>query len=74
MSKLKLINVVAPWHDQVGWSLIMHCVSCGFEYEQTNDLMRNNGYCMPKDLFDVFSSMFDVTMDVEVGSRQGERV
>ncbi len=73
MNKLKLVNVVAPWNDTVGWSLIMHCVSCGFEYKQTSEFMRNNGYCMPQDLFDLFNSLFDVTMDVEVGSRQGER-
>lgn len=73
MTKLKLVNVVAPWHDTVGWHLITHCVSCGFGYEQTHEFMKANGYCMPKDLFELFNNMFDITMNLDIGSRQGER-
>lgn len=71
---MKVLNVVAPWLEQTAWSMMTHCISCGFEYEQFNENMRSIGYHVPEDLFITLNAMFDITVDLEIGQRKGEVV
>lgn len=69
---LKHINVVAPWHNKEAWSLLIHLISCGLGHTQIKDEMVKAGYYVPEDLIECFDKLFDITMDLDIGSRQNE--
>lgn len=69
---LKLINVVAPWHNQEAWSLLIHLISTGMLRNQIKDEMEKAGYYVPEDMIECFDKLFDMTVDLDIGWRQYE--
>lgn len=69
---LKLINVIAPWNDKEGYALLIHLVSCGMLRTQIKAEMEKAGYYVPEDMIECFDKLFDMTIDLDIGSRQYE--
>lgn len=72
---MKIINFINPTQDEEmedAYRDLVHCCVCGYDYEQTNDILNKHGYYIPKDQFELFNRVIDIQIDLDIGARQGE--
>lgn len=75
MSKLKVINFINPRHDEEQsniYDLLVDCVTRGFAYPQTKQLVEQAGYYLPEDQFNSFNTLILVMIDLDIGIRRDE--
>lgn len=69
---MKLLNIVNPSATHDGWSMLIHCISAGFKYDQASIALEGLDYYVPEDLYNCITNAFLITLDLDIGSRQNE--
>lgn len=67
---MKTLNIVAPWNCKEAWDRVIHCVASGFKYEQAKDMMKEIGYYLAEDQYVTINSLFDIAVDLDIGTRK----
>ena len=69
--KMESVNLIGKCK---GYDMLVHCWSCGFEYEQTKEWLMDLGYYLPEDQHDLVGKALDIMADLDIGSRQMEKL
>lgn len=72
MQIINFINPASTRENSRAHSLLVECAVCGFNYQQTDEMLRETGFYVPEDQYRIFQQLLDIQTDLDIGLRQAE--
>lgn len=64
---MKLINFINPAIDEENagaYDILVTCSIYGYQYSQTDEMLREHGYYVPENLYNAIGKVLDIDMDL----------
>ena len=72
MNILNCINPSETTANKKAWDALVHCITCGFQYNQVKQQLLEQKFYVPEDQFNAIECMINIQMDLDIGSRRYE--
>jgi succinate dehydrogenase/fumarate reductase-like Fe-S protein len=69
---MKPVNFFGQDMKLSGVNLLSHCIVCGFCYDQTKNILEDEGYYLPLDQYEAYSKVLDIQINLDIGERRIE--